>query len=171
MGKGYIGKGNRDYADFTEGGWNRRFRRFRRLQRGRVTGVCCHMREVAPLRSWFVVATMLLGVGAMLGVLMPWAHGLQLNAHGVARTSLYGFAHVQGIIALAGALGLISVSVLRLSRRIGDAPYLVIGTTMCLLSLAASIWFWRAERIGDATLAKKLDTCASMFSLGLTYTE
>ncbi len=103
------------------------------------------MPNQTPARSWIVVATLILGVCAVVGVLTPWAHGLELNAHGVARTSMYGFAHVQGIIALAGALGLVSVSVLRLSRRIGDAPYLVIGTTMCLLSLAASIWFWRAE--------------------------
>lgn len=103
------------------------------------------MPEVTPVRSWFVVATLLLGVCAVVGVLTPWAHGVELNANRVGRTSMYGFAHVQGIIALAGALGLLAVSALRFSRRIGDAPYIVIGTAMCLLSLAASIWFWSAE--------------------------
>lgn len=103
------------------------------------------MREVLPARSWRVFVTMLLGIGAIVGVLMPWAHGLELSRGGVSRGSFYGFEYVQGVIALVGALSLTIVSALRASRRIGDIEYVLLGAVACVISFGASIWFWSSE--------------------------
>ena len=81
----------------------------------------------------------------MVGVLLPWAHGLQSTSHGFGRSSTYGISSYQGLMALAGAWGFCLVCALRVDARIGDIRYLVLGTAMCLLSLGASIWFWNSE--------------------------
>jgi hypothetical protein len=95
------------------------------------------MSEPESSRHWFVVATLLLGVGGMVGVLMPWAQGF--------RWSSYGFEYIQGVAALVGALWLAIVSILRASRRIGDIEYATLGVAACLLSLGSSLWFWSSE--------------------------
>lgn len=104
------------------------------------------MGEVASARRWLVFATLLFGVCGMIGVLLPWAHGLQVpTSGGWGRSSVYGFMYVQGVVAFAGAAGLTVVSALRVSRRVGDIPYVALGTACCIASIVASIAFWRSE--------------------------
>ena len=103
------------------------------------------MGKVRPVRTWFVAATLLLGMCAMVGVLLPWAHGLQPARNGLVRSSLYGFEYKVGVAALAGGLGLTLVSVLYLLRRIRDAHYVTTATVLALASFAAAADFWISE--------------------------
>ena len=103
------------------------------------------MRETGRSRSWFVVATLALGLYAMLCVALPWAHGFRWDTHGISRTSPTGFSYTQGLIVFAGAFGLVVVSALRLRRRLGDVAYVSVGLAACVFSLGAAISFWMSE--------------------------
>jgi hypothetical protein len=107
------------------------------------------MRDALPLRLMLPTATLLLGICAMTGVFLPWAHGWQLGVTNgrpdIVRSSPNGFEYIQGETAFAGAVGIASVSVLYLLRRIRHVQYVAIGAILVLVSVAASTAFWISE--------------------------